>query len=143
MDVLDKLLEDAKRLAKERSQSRRKQSRAKTADPDSAYEQTKEELRKLALDVAVPTALVLRMTVQHCQCGQEYTSVNNVPLVKKEGKNFRHYTPPEPYELKTLEAFADLPKIIEVIHIDVPWCQVCFIQNPSPPTVVVNQRAKD
>ena len=114
---LDELIADARRRKGVKAPKRS----AKRAAPADDYHRTKEELRAMRLEACVPTSIHLRTTTQHCQCGEVYHSMNNVPLVLRTSTTLNHYEPHE--DLKDFDA---LPRFIETISINISHCDSCF-----------------
>ncbi len=115
MNLAD-LVADAKRRAKLKPKAKRKV----TSDD---YTRTKEELRKFRLEECIPESIHLRIIRQTCICGTKLTAINTGPLVKKVSRSLTHF---EYHE--DISKFNGLPRYVEILHINVPYCENCFTE---------------
>ena len=130
----DTLVAEAVKLKGAKKKAPRRSSRPTQGD---AYRQTKEELRKLQLERCVPESVHLRLTDQECECGEHMQSVNTVPLVKCVGPTLTHFRGVNSFA--EMAEYNDLPRVIEITKIHVPYCETCFanasvtVQAPQGP----------
>ena len=117
---LDELIADAKRR---KGLKRSKRSR-KSDTGEDAFKRTKEYLRQLKLEACVPVSVHLRVTHQTCECGAVRECVNQVPLVKKVSVSLTHF---EAHEIIHDAEYGSLPRFIDVVKVDVPYCEDCFV----------------
>ena len=117
---LDELIADAKRRKGLKSPKRSR----KSATGEDAFKQTKEYFRQLKLEACIPESIHLRVTHQTCECGAVRECVNQVPLVKKVSPSLVHF---EAHEHIHGEEYDSLPRFIDVIKVDVPYCEDCFV----------------
>lgn len=120
---LDALIADAKARAKV---AKKTKAKARRELPGEAFHRTVEELRQMKLDACVPVSVHLRMTIQTCECGEVFNSINSWPLVMRKSPTLTHFEAVKSDDPNALAPYNALPRFLEIKRVDIPWCETCF-----------------